>query len=143
MPSLTDHVMLLSDLGPHLVYSDPEHRDDPRREPDEVASSIRPVAGHDEPGAGVTIHAPAPWRCRCQRDLALDYRDVPGAWAQHAALATGLPAELLGRHMLVAVAGHRPEARCSCGASFLAPEEDALNGDAAVALWAEHVEEAA
>lgn len=149
MSELVKHVVLRSDLMAHVIWDDPAaqaRHHQARREgrppsdwPSEVNSHVAAVHGHDEPGAGVTIHRAAPWSCGCGVDLALDYRDVPAAWAQHAARLTGLPAALLEEHMLAAVAGSRPVARCSCEAQFPAPAEDPLNGDAAVERWAEHV----
>jgi hypothetical protein len=140
MSDLAHHVVLRADLFPHLIYEAPGARDDPRQAPREVASHVEPVLGHDEPGTGITLARAAPWRCLCGRDLALDYRDVPSAWAAHVAGATGLPAGRLEAHMLVEVAGQHPVGRCACEARFQAPPDDPLNGDAVVARWAEHVE---
>lgn len=146
MPSLADHLVLLSDLRPHLIYETPEQRDDPRQPPAEIASSHAPVTGHDEPGDGITVHRAAPWLCRCGVTLALDYREASAAWAAHAARLTGLPAEVLEAHMLDTIrgdAGRLPApsvATCRCGAAFAAPDSDPTDADAAVALWAAHVE---
>jgi hypothetical protein len=72
----------------------------------------------------------------------MDYREIPAAWAVHAATKTGMSVEHLAAHMLEAVREHLPIAVCSCGWSFRAPADDPTNGDAAVALWAAHVEAA-
>lgn len=152
MTELAKHALLRSDLVPQMIWDDPAERAahfaarregrPPRHWPHEVNTHVEAVPGHDELGQGIGIHRPAPWRCRCpeQVALALDYREVPNAWARHVARVTGLSAVLLESHMLVSVAGNQPVATCSCGQAFRAPDDDPLNGDAAVALWAEHVE---
>lgn len=141
MHELVNHVVLLADLRPQLIYETPGARDDPLEPPREITSSHEPVRGHDEPGVGVTVHRPAPWRCGCDIALALDYREVPSAWAAHVARFAKASPDRLEAHMLVAIRGHKPTAICRCGLTFVAPEDDPLNSDAAADLWAAHVME--
>lgn len=143
MHALVAHALPRAHLAPHLVYERAEERDDPHAPARLVMSHVEALPGQDELGRGVTLHRPAAWRCRCQRDLALDFREVAGAWALHAARAVKIRAETLEAHMLVDVAGRQAVATCACGRTFRAPDEDPTNGDAAVQGWAEHVAEAA
>jgi hypothetical protein len=142
MHPLVAHALPRAHLGPHLIYEAVAARDDPFTTPREVVSHVEAIAGQDQPGQGITLHRPAAWRCPCQRELALDYREAAEAWAQHAARAVKIKADVLLAHMLVDVRGVQSAAVCACGQEFRAVENP-HDGDEAVQLWAEHVQEAA